>query len=64
MAKATLLSVQQTIPFELDEIDITRDRNLFEKYKEQIPVVFINGRKAFKFRVDDGKLRKKLKRMV
>ncbi len=63
-AKAILVKVQKTFPFDLVEIDITRDDKIFKKFKEQIPVVFVNGKKAFKFRVDEDTLRKKIKRLL
>ncbi len=59
-AKSVLLKVQQEIPFDFFEVDITGNRELFTEYKEQIPVVFICGKKAFKFRVDEKELRKRL----
>ncbi len=62
VAKQILLKVKQEIPFEFLQTDITNDRELFEIYKEQIPVVFIDGRKLFKYRVEEKKLRKILKR--
>ncbi|MCZ6820134.1 MAG: glutaredoxin family protein [Calditrichaeota bacterium] len=62
IAKAILVKVQEEIPFELQTIDITGDRELFSEYKEQIPVIFINGSKAFKYRVDESELRKRLVR--
>lgn len=61
-AKSVLLKAQKDFPFDLIEVDITTDQTMFEEYKEQIPVVFIDGRKAFKFRVDEKELRKKLAR--
>lgn len=64
IAKATLVKVQEEIPFELQTIDITGDRELFSEYKEQIPVIFINGSKAFKYRVDENELRKRLVRLA
>ncbi|MFQ5603156.1 MAG: glutaredoxin family protein [bacterium] len=62
-AKAVIKKVQGQWPFVLEEVDITKDKHLFEKYKEQIPVIFINGRKAFKFRVEENEFKKKLKRV-
>ena len=62
-AKAVLLKVRDEFPFEFSDKDITRDEKIFAEFKEQIPIVFINGRKAFKFRVDEGDLRRKLKRL-
>jgi len=61
-AKEILRRVQREIPFELTEIDISGESPLFEHLKEDIPVVFINGRKAFKYRIDEGKLRRRLRR--
>ena len=59
-AKSVLVKVQQEVPFDFLEVDITSNRELFTEYKEQIPVVFICGKKAFKFRVNEKELRKKL----
>ncbi len=59
-AKAVLLKAKQKYPIQITEIDISLDSELLEKYKEQIPVVFINGRKAFKFRIDEKELYKKI----
>lgn len=55
-AKKVLLQVQKDIPFTFDEIDITQDDKLFNEFKDQIPVIFINSRKAFKYHVDEKKL--------
>ena len=59
-AKAVLLKVPRETPFDLREIDIESSREVYETYKERIPLVFINGRQAFKFRVDKGELRRRL----
>lgn len=61
-AKKILLKLQRRHPFEMIEVDIRQDERLYQEYKEQIPVVLINGRKAFKFRVDEKEFIKKLKR--
>ncbi len=60
--KATLLRVRREIPFELHEVDITATPELAETYRERIPLVWINGRLAFKFRVDEAGLRCRLLR--
>ncbi len=44
------------------EQDIDADPQLRALYNEEVPVVFINGRKAFKYRVDPRELRKRLER--
>jgi glutaredoxin len=43
------------------EVDISADPDLEAVYREQIPVLFVNGRKAFKFRVSEEALRKRLR---
>lgn len=62
-AKELLMRIQKRFPFELTEIDITRDAKLHAEFKEQIPVIFINGKKTFKFRVEEEELIRKLKRL-
>lgn len=43
------------------EIDIDADPELRQKYNEEVPVVFINGRKAFKYRMDPAQFLKTLR---
>lgn len=61
-AKAALLDVRREIPFDLEVIDIESIPPLRERYGDSIPVVFVNGRLAFKHRVDEGALRQRLAR--
>ncbi len=63
-AKAVLDVVRNQIPFQLDEINIETDPHCYDLYKEQIPVIFINEQKAFKFRVTEKELRKRLQRVL
>ncbi|OFW54512.1 MAG: hypothetical protein A2146_02845 [Actinobacteria bacterium RBG_16_67_10] len=60
--KATLLKVRRDVPFELHEIDIESAPALYCTYGERIPLVLINGRVAFKFRVEETALRRRLAR--
>jgi len=62
VAKAVLKKYQQTYAFDLVETDITLEEKLFEEFKEQIPVVFIDGKKMFKYRIDEERLVRKLSR--
>lgn len=48
--------------FDLREVNILEDQQAFERFKDQIPVVFINGRKAFKYRLDEKEFLKRLGR--
>ncbi|VVB85478.1 Uncharacterised protein [uncultured archaeon] len=61
IAKETLLKVRQELPFSLNEIDIEKDKTTFEKYKYLIPVIEIDGEKAFNYKVDENELKKILK---
>jgi hypothetical protein len=60
--KAVLRRVQRDIPFDLAEVDIAATPELWEAYRERIPLVFVNGRLAFKFRVDEAAVRGRLAR--
>jgi len=51
-AKAVLNRLRSEVPFTLRVVDIRTDPALYERYREEIPVVWIAGRKAFKYRVD------------
>ncbi|MBI4538284.1 MAG: glutaredoxin family protein [Gemmatimonadetes bacterium] len=62
VAKAALLRVQREVPFELREIDIESSAELYVAYKERIPVIAIDGKPAFQFRVDEERLRRRLGR--
>ena len=59
-ARETLLRVRSEAPFELLEIDIERDDELFKRYLERIPVVCLNGEELFEFHVDEAALRHRL----
>ena len=43
-------------------VDISLDPELSTVYGEQIPVLFVNGRKAFKYQLTEHDLRDRLKR--
>ena len=59
-ARETLLRVRSEAPFELLEIDIERDDELFKRYLERIPVVCLNGEELFELHVDEAALRHRL----
>jgi hypothetical protein len=40
----------------IEEIDITQDQDLLEKYRDDIPVVLIDGTEHFRHTVDPDKL--------
>jgi glutaredoxin len=59
-AKQVLESVRGRAVFELYEVDIDTDAGLRNTYNDEVPVIAINGRKAFKYRVSERELLKKL----
>jgi glutaredoxin len=62
IAKDVLEDVRRERPFELKTIDVDTDAALVDRYGLEVPVVLINGRKAFKFRIDPAVLRARLDR--
>jgi hypothetical protein len=54
--------VGKNIPLELEEIDVDSSPALQELYGEEVPLLFIDGRKAFKYRVTAQELRRRLKK--
>jgi len=60
--KATLHRVADRVSFALEEIDVDTSPVLREKYGNEVPVLFINGRKAFKYRLTGGELEQRLRR--
>ncbi|HET7786212.1 MAG TPA: glutaredoxin family protein [Myxococcales bacterium] len=59
-AKAAILRVRREVPFLFREVDIGWSGELYEDHKHDIPVVEIDGRRAFKHRVDAEALRERL----
>ena len=51
--KSQLRALQQTHGFRWREVNILEDPEALAKFKEEIPVVFVNGRKAFKYHLDE-----------
>lgn len=61
-AKEVLDAVREELPFDLDVTDIDTDPSLVALYTNEVPVVLVDGRKAFKYRVDPIELRGRLLR--
>jgi glutaredoxin len=58
--KAVVRAVAAKIPLELDEIDVDGSSDLKAKFNDEVPVLFIDGRKAFKYRVTEKELKRRL----
>ncbi len=59
--KAVVKKVAANLPLEVDEIDVDGSVELREKFGDEAPVLFINGHKAFKYRVTAAELTRSLK---
>ena len=59
--KVQLARLREKFEFAWREVNILEDRSANEKFKNEIPVIFVNGRKAFKYRLDEKRLIRLLK---
>ena len=62
-AKEVIERVRKRVDFSVRVVNIATDPELEKRYGEQIPVVLINGNKAFKYHVDEAELEEKVKRL-
>ena len=60
--KEVVLGLAQRYPLNLREIDVDVSVELQQRYGAEVPVLFINGRKAFKYRVTTAELEKRLRK--
>ncbi len=58
IAKEILYRLREEFLFELQEIDIELNEDLFAEFKEKIPVVFIDGKQAFMYKINERRLRR------
>lgn len=56
-ARTVILKVTGEVGASLEELDITRDEELYRTYAEQIPVVLVDGEQHDFWRVDEKRLR-------
>ena len=59
-AKRVLEQARERAAFDYEERDIDGDPELLRRYNDEVPVVAINGVKAFKYKVDMKEFLKKL----
>jgi hypothetical protein len=57
-----LRALHGELRFELREVDISGDPALEARYREWLPVVEIDGERAFVYHVDPGGFRRRLNR--
>ena len=61
-AKRVLVEARRQVEFAYEERDIDADDELRRLYNEEVPLVAIDGRKAFQYRVDINEFLKRLER--
>ena len=60
-AKLLVERVAHDIPLEIDEVDITQDTELYDRYRYAIPVIALDGREVMAGKVTEFWLRKALR---
>ena len=60
IVKESIVKLHKRGGFTWREIDVVSDAEIRRLYTDEVPVVFINGRKAFKYRMDEQEFLKKL----
>jgi glutaredoxin len=59
-AKSVLHAARARVPFDYEEFDIDADPELRRLYNDEVPVIAIDGVKAFRYKVDMNELLKRL----
>ena len=60
--KASIRAAGEKNPVQVEEIDVDSSLELAERYGSEVPVLLINGRKAFKYRLTVEELERRLRR--
>ena len=64
IAKTVVEKVLPDYPARMILTDIESDPELFDLYKEKIPVGLINGKESFVYKIHEVTLRKKLEKIL
>jgi len=59
-AKKVIAAARARVDFDYEELDIDADPELRGLYNEEVPVIAIDRRKAFKYRLDMNEFLKRL----
>jgi len=60
IVKESLAKLEKRGGFSWREIDVDSNADVRRLYNDEVPVVFINGRKAFKYRMNEQEFLRKL----
>ncbi len=53
-----------SLPISIAEVDIDRDPELCAMFSDQVPVIFVGGKKAFKYRVVESEFVQRVERAL
>ena len=59
--KAIVAQVARTVSLAVEEVDISSDPELERRYGLEIPVLFVEGKKVAKYRIDEAELQRILR---
>ena len=62
MVKESLQKLSRRVEFTWQTVDVDSSEELRRQFSDEVPVVFINGRKVFKYRMDEHDFLKRLER--
>jgi len=60
VVKESLAKLSRRGGFIWQEVDVDTDRELRRQFNDEVPVVFIDGRKAFKYHMNEQEFLRKL----
>jgi hypothetical protein len=60
IVKESLVKLERRGLFRWQEVDVDTDDQLRRQFTDEVPVVFIDGRKAFKYHMDEREFLRKL----
>ena len=60
MVKESLSKLSRRGGFTWQEVDVDMDFELRRQFSDEVPVVFIDGRKAFKYHMDEQEFLRRL----
>lgn len=60
VVKESLVKLSRRGGFTWNEIDVDTEAELRRQFNDEVPVVFIDGRKAFKYHMDEQEFLRKL----
>src|SRR3989304_160177 len=63
-AKKVIGRVRDEIPFQMKKVDISSSAELERRFDGHVPTIFINGKPAFKFKVDEAEFRKCVRKEI